>query len=117
VGYWATTVDYGEEAMAAGSWEDGRRGTTQLVGGRDGEGGGVGARVEGRPVLEGGADIGWRRDLGGGVAMERTAVNEEQTANNFYVIGGMVGNFVPTLPALRIGGAPHEKLRKKLEWS
>jgi hypothetical protein len=49
--------------------------------------------------------------------MERTAVNEEQTANNFYVIGGMVGNFVPTLPALRIGGAPHEKLRKKLEWS
>jgi hypothetical protein len=67
VGYRAATVDCSEEALAAGSWEDGQHGTTQLVGGRDGGGGGVGARVDGRPALEGGGDgIGWRRDLGGG---------------------------------------------------
>jgi hypothetical protein len=53
VGYRAATVDCSEEALAAGSWEDGQHGTTQLVGGRDGGGGGVGARVDGRPALEG----------------------------------------------------------------
>jgi hypothetical protein len=29
----------------------------------------------------------------------------------------MVGNFPPTLLALKIGGVPHEELKKKVEWS